>query len=137
MVLSKFLPVAGAALIAAGIAPVAAQQAVPTDAGLAAETIADGRTMQAIAQLEGELAIYPGDPAVLINLGIVHAQSGDDIKAREHFEAAMRARDVVELETADGSTTDSRRLARHALAMLERGDFRPKAPSASQFTLRD
>ena len=49
----------------------------------------------------------------------------------------MRARDVIELETANGSTTDSRRLARHALAMLDRGEFRPARHTSEQFTLRD
>lgn len=137
MAFLRLLPVAGAALLTIGLAPVAAQDAVPTDAGLAADTIADGRTMQAIAQLKAELALYPGDPAVLINLGIAQAQSGDETGARESFEAAMRSREVVELETANGSSTDSRRLARHALTMLDRGEFRPAPRTNSQFTLRD
>lgn len=137
MTLSKFLPAVGAALLASGFAPLAAQEAVATDAGLAADTLADGRTMQAIAQLEAELDLHPGDPAVLINLGIAQAQSGREDEARASFEAAMRSRDVVELETASGSATDSRRLARHALAMLDRGEFRPEPRGGSQFTLRD
>ncbi|MHA7819696.1 MAG: hypothetical protein ACX930_08645 [Erythrobacter sp.] len=137
MALSKILPVAAAAWLVAGLAPVAAQQVVSSDAGLAADTIADGRTMQAIAQLEAELELYPGDPAVLINLGIAHAQSGNETEARLNFEAAMRSRDVVELETANGRTTDSRRLARHALTMLDRGEFKPEPRTPSQFTLRN
>ena len=137
MTLSKVSPLALAALLAVSAAPVAAQTAVPTDAGLAAETLSDGRTMQAISQLKAELGAHPGDPAVLINLGIAQAQIGNEAEARSSFEAAMRSREVVELETASGMTTDSRRLARHALVMLERGEFRAERNSSSQFTLRD
>ena len=137
MALSKITLVTGATLLALATAPVAAQTAAPTDAGLAAETLSDGRTNQAIAQLKAELDLYPGDPAVLINLGIAQAQSGHDQDARMSFEAAMRSRDVVELETANGTTTDSRRLARHALAMLDRGEFLPARRTSEQFTLRD
>ena len=140
MILSKITPVACATLIAVAAAPLAAQSAqtaTPTDAGLAADTLTDGRTMQAIAQLQSELDLHPGDPAILINLGIAQAQSGQEQDARISFEAAMRSRDVIELETANGTSTDSRRLARHALAMLDRGEFRPARRSAEQFTLRD
>jgi hypothetical protein len=41
---------------------------------------------------------------------------------------------VVELDTADGSATDSRRLARKALKMLERGEFRSRS---EQLTYRN
>lgn len=137
MILSKVSPLAVAALLAVSAAPAAAQTVTPTDAGLASETLSDGRTMQAISQLKAELDMHPGDPAVLINLGIAHAQMGNETEARSIFEAAMRSREVVELETAGGMTMDSRRLARHALAMLDRGEFRSEQRSASQFTLRD
>ena len=138
MTLSKIAPLAiAAALAAATTAPLAAQTATTSDAGLAAETLSDGRTMQAIAQIEAELAVNPGDPALLINLGIAQAQRGNNAEARTLFEAAMRSREVVDLETANGSATDSHRLARLALAMLDRGEFRSEARTASQFTLRD
>ena len=68
---------------------------------------------------------------------IAQAQRGNNAEARTLFEAAMRSREVVDLETANGSATDSRRLARLALAMLDRGEFRSEARTASQFTLRD
>lgn len=136
MSLSKITAVSCAALIALA-APVAAQTATPTDAGLAADTLVDGRTSQAIVQLKAELDLHPGDPAILINLGIAQAQSGFDQEARASFEAAMRSREVIELDTANGSSTDSRRLARHALAMLDRGEFRAETRGAGQFTLRD
>lgn len=128
------------AILAASAAfamPANAQSVTPTDAGLSAQTLSDGQTIRAIAALESELEAHPGDPALLINLGIAHAQIGETEKARASFEAAMRSREVLDLETVNGTTTDSRRLARKAIAMLDRGEFRAERASGSQFTLRD
>jgi len=87
-----------------------------------------------LATLVRATAANPHDPAVLINLGIAYAQKGDDAKARTAFEAALACHEVVELDTADGSATDSRRLARKALKMLERGEFRSRS---EQLTYRN
>ena len=119
------------------IAPAQTQLAAEPDAKLAVASLARGREEEAIRELESELAFDPDDPALLINLGIAHAHRGDESKARELFKAAMASDDVIELESADGSSTDSRRLARKALAMLERGEFRPVARSAETLTLRE
>ena len=80
---------------------------------------------EAIIALEAERKSAPHDPGVLINLGIAYAHQGDDAKALDLFKAAMTSPDPIELETADGNLTDSRRLARKAMRMLERGEFRP------------
>lgn len=104
---------------------------------LAAQPLAAGRSDQALATLERASAAAPQDPAVLINLGIAYANIGDDGRARAAFEAAAASNDVVELDTADGSTIDSRRLARKALRMLDRGEFRPAPSRTEQLTLRD
>ena len=75
-----------ATLLASGAllaAPVAAQSEEPTDAGLAAETLEQGESVRAIAMLESELAKFPGDPALQINLGIAQAQAGNEAAARE------------------------------------------------------
>lgn len=101
---------------------------------LAAQTLAAGREDEALAVLQRASAADPHDPAVLINLGIAYAHKGDDAKARAAFEAALTCHEVVELDTADGSATDSRRLARKALRMLDRGEFRPRS---EQLTYRD
>lgn len=101
---------------------------------LAAQTLAAGREDEALAVLQRASAADPHDPAVLINLGIAYAQKGDDAKARAAFEAALTCHEVVELDTADGSATDSRRLARKALRMLDRGEFRTRS---EQLTYRD
>ena len=63
------------------------------------------------------------DPARLINHGIALARTGNYDAARAEFEAAAGARNSIELETADGEWVDSRRLARKALAMLDKGEF--------------
>ncbi|MEL6238746.1 MAG: tetratricopeptide repeat protein [Pseudomonadota bacterium] len=93
---------------------------------LSARQLAKGRTQRAIIALEKRLETAPDDPALLINLGIAHAQSGDAPKARILFERAIASPDSIQLETADGDAIDSRRLARKALWMLDRGDFEPK-----------
>jgi Tfp pilus assembly protein PilF len=103
----------------------------PVDLG--AQPLTQGRREQAMVMLEKASAADPHDAAVLINLGIAYAQMGEEAKARAAFEQALACHDVVELETADGSATDSRRLARKAIKMLERGEFQP----AQQFTYRD
>lgn len=138
MTISIMTPVGLAALLAASVTM--AQPSDPpavfqSDAGLAAEILADGESVRAIAMLKAELEEHPGDPALLINLGIAYAQNGSTAEARKSFEAALASREVVELETANGTATDSRRLARRALAMLSRGEFRPSGAGSDRLTL--
>lgn len=104
---------------------------------LAAQTLAAGRGEEALAMLQRAAAADPHDAAVLINLGIAYAHAGADAEARAAFEAALACREVIELDTADGTTTDSRRLARKALRMLDRGEFRPAGTRAEQLTYRN
>jgi Tfp pilus assembly protein PilF len=104
---------------------------------LAVQPLAAGRADQAIATLEQASAADPQDAAVLINLGIAYAHAGDEARARLAFERALACNDVIELETADGSATDSRRLARKAIRMLERGEFRSGPMRAEHLTLAD
>lgn len=128
------------ALFAAASLPQPGATAVSTSANLnelAAKPLAAGQKEEAIAVLEKASAADPDDAAVLINLGIAYAQAGDEDKARAAFEAAIASRDVIELDTADGATTDSRRLARKALKMLERGEFRPADARGEQLTYRN
>ena len=104
---------------------------------LAVQPLIAGKAEQALATLEKASAADPHDAAVLINLGIAYAHAGEDAKARAAFERALACHEVVELDTADGTATDSRRLARKAIRMLERGEFRPSASATSQLTYRD
>jgi Tfp pilus assembly protein PilF len=127
-------PVPQMAMTSAPAVPLAAAAAAPE---LAAQPLVAGRSEQALATLEKASAADPHDAAVLINLGIAYAQAGDDAKARAAFEQALACDEVIELDTADGTSTDSRRLARKAIKMLERGEFRPVPARAGQLTLRD
>ncbi len=121
------------ALAAASPLP-AAPEAAPE---LAAHTLAAGRAEQAIVTLEQASAADPRDAAVLINLGIAYAQTGEEACARDAFRQALACEEVVELTTAEGDATDSRRLARKALKMLERGEFRTVSAASGQLTYRD
>jgi tetratricopeptide (TPR) repeat protein len=122
---------------AAGASAAAAPAALGNPPELAVTPLAAGNTDRALATLEAASAADPHDAAVLINLGIAYAHAGNDAKARAAFEQALACHEVIELDTADGTTTDSRRLARKALKMLDRGEFRTAAAPASQITFRD
>lgn len=109
-----------------GVAPVAHAndgQDAAAETELAARSLVEGKAAAAIVMLEKKLEEAPHDPALHINLGIAYAHRGNDAQARAHFEAALTSPDLVDLDTADGNTTDSRRLARKALKMLDRGEF--------------
>ena len=127
-------PVPQMAMTSAPAVPLAAAAAAPE---LAVQPLVAGRSEQALATLEKASAADPHDAAVLINLGIAYAQAGDEAKARVAFEQALACDEVIELDTADGTSTDSRRLARKAIKMLKRGEFRPVPARAGQLTLRD
>ncbi|TRD12023.1 hypothetical protein FGU71_09235 [Erythrobacter insulae] len=113
------------ALAAANPAVDAPTNDAPATAELGAASLVQGKSASAIQTIEPQLDETPHDPALLINMGIAFAQTGDDAKARSLFKAAMSSPEHFELETASGSTIDSRRLARRAIAMLDRGEFRP------------
>lgn len=135
-----FITALAFALIAAAplADPSAAQLQSSAEAGdLAVQPLIAGRGDQAIAVLEKTIAADSYDAAVLINLGIAYAQAGDETKARAAFEAALASNEVIEIETADGAATDSRRLARKAIRMLDRGEFRAKAARGDQLTYRN
>lgn len=110
-----------------------------SDTELAADTLAEGYEQRAIDSLGAALKENPDDPALMINLGIAYARIGSDLEAQSLFEAALSSRNTVDLETADGRITDSRRVARRALSMLRRGEFYADAPQdarASRLSLR-
>ncbi|MEM6827602.1 MAG: tetratricopeptide repeat protein [Pseudomonadota bacterium] len=113
-----------ALLVASAQAPLAVADS-PTNESieLASEQLVKGRSASAITSLERSVEAAPEDPALLINLGIAHAQNGDTETARAMFQRALVSPDVTELETADGNAVDSRRLARKAIRMLEAGEF--------------
>ncbi|WP_145916851.1 hypothetical protein [Erythrobacter sp. QSSC1-22B] len=120
--------------IAQSIAILAMAQAAqaPATDNYGYEALVEGRETAAIATIMDNDQIANDDPARLINLGIAYARKGDAALARQLFEAARDNRDRVELETAEGEWIDSRRLARQALAMLERGEFSEGARIAAR-----
>lgn len=122
---------AASSLAVIAATPASAQLAT-ADSELAAGNIARGETTTAIASLEIQREATPDDPALLINLGIAYAHMGKEAKAREMFEAALTSDEQFELETADGNARDSRKLARKAIAMLERGEFRMTGSRVAQ-----
>jgi Tfp pilus assembly protein PilF len=122
--------------------PLASPAASPMTASLEAndpvlQPMAAGRMDDALAKLETASAAKPHDAALLINLGIAYAQRGQEMKARATFEQAAACHEIIELTTADGSVTDSRRLARKALKMLARGEFVVQPARGGQLTYRD
>ena len=82
--------------------------------------LSEGQTTEAIAKMEIMRAEEARDPALLINLGSAYAELGMTESAREAFAAAAKTCERVDLEMANGEWMDSRRLARKALASLER-----------------
>ncbi len=96
-------------------------QAPAQSSDVAYASMRTGDDRQAISELESRTE---NDPAKLINLGIAYARSGNEVLAREYFEAAAANPVRYNLETANGEWVDSRRLAKKALRRLDRGDFR-------------
>jgi hypothetical protein len=109
----------------------------PDNVELAAAALSQGRSSEAIGVLSKAHTADRSDPAVLINLGIAHAHRGEDAAAQGLFKAAINSPVAYDLETAEGIAVDSRKLARKALRMLERGEFRSASQAASHLTLRD
>ncbi len=121
--------VVAAVMLAAGAPAPQADRAAERPArsiqadSLASDILANGNAATAIATLERSVEADPNDPALLINLGIAHAQVGEAETAHSMFERALLSSEPLELEIAEGTSTDSRRLARRAMRMLERGEF--------------
>ena len=121
-------------LLAAAPAQIA-QQADASTVGpvdVAYEELALGENNAAIERIEQNAELDRDDPARLINLGIAHAREGDAPAARAMFTAAARNEQRFQLETAQGEWMDSRDLARRALVMLDRGEFRSDGRVASR-----
>lgn len=112
-------------------------QDIAGSADLAVAPLMAQRSEEAIAILEQSRRSNPEDPAVLINLGIAYAQAGKEAAARTLFTAALTKRATFDLAISSGQVTDSRQLARRAIRMLDRGEFRNQPAAASQLTLRD
>ena len=112
--MSAILAIAGL-LVTAPLAP-------PVEAVDAAyEEVSASRNADAIERIEAETIAVHAHPAQLINLGIAYAREGDTERARALLRRAANADELFSLETAAGTWTNSRLLARRALASLESG----------------
>lgn len=83
----------------------------------------EGRAEAAIRKIEDADLRHAEHPARLINLGIAHAQLGDEETARQLLRAAASNSERYWLETSDGRWADAREIARVALAKLDRGEL--------------
>jgi hypothetical protein len=83
--------------------------------------LASGDANGAIARIEAGGGAQRNDPAALINLGSANARLGRLESARQYYVAAITRGEPQDLELADGRWIDSRRAARLALRMLDRG----------------
>ena len=99
---------------------------------VAFEELSEGNNSAAIKRIEQNAELQNDDPARLINLGIAHARQGAEREARAMFTAAAQTDTRYRLETAQGEWIDSRVLARRALAMLDRGEFRTNGRVAAR-----
>lgn len=86
---------------------------------VAYQELVTGNSGAAVIKLE-QSAESSADPALLINLGTAYAKQGATAKALAAFRAAIASPERYDLELADGTWMDSRDLARHALASLQR-----------------
>ena len=120
------------AALAVALQSPAAVAADPAGPDYGTQELVEGRNGAALRTLTADADKAAEDPAMLINLAVAHARRGDEVRARDLFEAAMAHDERVELETADGRWVDSRALARKGLAMLARGEFGSTASIASR-----
>lgn len=108
------------AVLAAVASPAIAADTGAQSTDVAYEALSEGRTAEAVAQLDGSAAVRTSDPAALINLGTAYARQGRIADARAMFTAALASEDHYFLELADGSWVDSRKAAKMALKNLEK-----------------
>lgn len=110
-----------ATLVLAAASPLAAATqdgAEPGKVDVAYQAIAEGNSAEAISQMKANDKLQSDDPAYLINLAAAYAQQGERAKAEAALHAAIMSDKRYELELADGTWMDSRRIARKALARL-------------------
>ena len=84
--------------------------------------LARGDAQGAIERIRANREVAATDPAALINLGAAHARIGKVRKAEKLYRAAIASPERYELELADGTWMDSRRVARLAIDKLERNE---------------
>ena len=118
--MATFSLIAGALLAQAAL-PSITVEAAPDHIDVGYEALIQRRPQDAIAQIRGNDELDADEPAALINLGSAHALMGQEREARDYYNEAIASRTRYDLELADGRWMDSRRAARLAIAMLDKG----------------
>jgi Flp pilus assembly protein TadD len=117
-----FAAFVASAVLTQVVAPVSPVAPAVEFVDVAYQELASGRAEQAIARIRANPEIESDDPAALINLGTAHARLGRMDEARDFFMAAVASTNRYDLQLADGRWVDSRRAARMALSIQDRGE---------------
>lgn len=110
------------ALLAQAAAPLTVTGGDADRVDVAYEELITGQNREAVNILSQSRLTEKRDPCALINLGTAHARLGHKQEAASMYRAAIASRDRYDLQLADGSWMDSRRAARVAVSMLDRGE---------------
>lgn len=108
-------------LLAQSVAPAVVVEGSQDRVDVAYEELAEGRPSAAIRKILANRELDANDPAALINLGTANARLGRTEKARDLYIAAIGSSERYDLQLADGRWMDSRRAARTAVQMLDKG----------------
>lgn len=105
----------------AGAAPVEVSAPRNEWVDVAYDDLRSGRSQTAIDRIQANRMIDADDPSALINLGSAHARVGKLEKARSYYLAAIASKVRYDVQLADGRWMDSRRAARLAIELQQRG----------------
>lgn len=113
-------------LIASAVLANTSAPSITVDAGadrvdVAYEELMRGQPEAAILKIQSNKKLDVDEPAALINLGSAYARLGRTSEAQACYRSAIASNNRYDLELADGSWMDSRRAARLAVKMLNRG----------------
>lgn len=105
----------------AGSAPVEVSAPRPESVDVGYEDLRAGRAEAAIQRIQSNRLVSADDPSALINLGAAHARVGKLEEARAYYIAAIASRDRYDVQLSDGRWMDTRRAARMAIELQQRG----------------
>lgn len=105
----------------AGTGPVEVSAPRPESIDVGYEDLRAGRAEAAIRRIQSNHLVPADDPSALINLGAAHARIGKIAEARSFYLAAIASRERYDVQLADGRWIDSRRAARTAIKLQQRG----------------
>ena len=91
----------------------------PIDVGY--EDLRAGSAEAAIQRIQSNRLLPADDPSALINLGAAHARVGNLEEAHSYYIAAIASRDRYDVQLGDGRWMDTRRAARMAIELQQRG----------------